>query len=128
MRFLSSFAAQPGAPGRSSRARSVSLRNAFRLLFPLLLAPVLARGAEQEAFRAVPMPPGFQVRHTELEGPVFADPRGMTLYQWPQHKLRNGYSGEAAGTPACTDEVLTVTAGLMSPYPTGIPLPELAQR
>ena len=74
------------------------------------------------------MPPGFRVESTPLEGPVFADERGRTLYKWPQHKLRNGYSGEAPGTPACYDEVLTVTAGLMSPYPPGIELPEPERR
>ncbi len=82
----------------------------------------------REAYREVPMPPGFRVEVTELEGPVFADGNGMTLYKWPQHKLRNGYSGEAPGTPGCYDEVLTVTAGLMSPYPPGIELPELDRR
>lgn len=74
------------------------------------------------------MPPQFHVEDTELEGPVFADAMGRTLYTWPQHKLRNGYSGEAAGTPACYDTVLTVTAGLMSPYPAGIQLPEIDSR
>ena len=74
------------------------------------------------------MPPGFRVESTELEGPVFADANGRTLYKWPSHKLRNGYSGETQGNPACYDEVLTVTAGLMSPYPPGILLPELDTR
>ncbi len=73
------------------------------------------------------MPQGFRVEVT-AEGPVFADTNGNTLYTWPQHKLRNGYSGEAKGTPACYDEVLTVTAGLMSPYPPGIKLPEIEKR
>ena len=76
----------------------------------------------------VPMPPGFQVLSTELDGPVYADSAGRTLYVWPLHKQRNGYSGESPGTPACYDEVLTVTAGLMSPYPPGIELPELDTR
>ena len=74
------------------------------------------------------MPPGFQVVATELEGPVFADAEGRTLYIWPLHKQRNGYSGETPGNPACYDEVLTVTAGLMSPYPPGIQLPDLDTR
>ena len=81
-----------------------------------------------EAYRDVPMPPGFRVEISELEGPVFADADGKTLYKWPQHKLRNGYSGEAPGAPMCYDEVLTVTAGLMSPYPPGIRLPEPESR
>ena len=87
----------------------------------------MAADSFTEAFREVPMPAGFRVEST-VEGPVFANAEGMTLYAWPQHKLRNGYSGEAPGTPACHGEVLEVTAGLMSPYPPGIKLPELAQR
>ncbi len=81
-----------------------------------------------EAWRDVPMPPGFQVQATALEGPVFADADGRTLYKWPQHKLRNGYSGEPPGTTVCDDKVQTVTAGLMSPYPPGIELPEIDSR
>ena len=103
----------------------------------LLLAGLLAQcctaataaetgNADREQPRSVALPPGFQVVHSELEGPVFADAAGQTLYIWPQHKLRNGYSGEAQGSPACYDEVQTVTAGLMSPYPAGIRLPDLA--
>ena len=96
----------------------------------LLLPPVAAPLAEpaRETWRAVPMPPGFQVLVSELEGPVFADAAGRTLYQWPQHRLRNGYSGEAPGTPACYGEPRRVTAGLMSPYPAGIPLPDADSR
>ncbi|MEE4360623.1 MAG: hypothetical protein V2I63_03770 [Pseudomonadales bacterium] len=96
----------------------------------LCAAPVAAADAagHSEAWRAIPMPPGFHVEATELDGPVFADARGRTLYKWPQHKLRNGYSGEAAGAIECRDEVLRVTAGLMSPYPPGIALPELDSR
>ena len=101
----------------------------------LLAVPILAAGAAgsgnashpTEAFREVPMPPGFRIEAT-AEGPVFADARGLTLYTWPQHKLRNGYSGEARGIPGCHDEVLTVTAGLMSPYPPGIRLPDIENR
>jgi len=81
-----------------------------------------------EEYVSVPMPPGFRVEATELEGPVFADISGRTLYTWPSHKLRNGYSGETQGNPACYDEVRTLTAGLMSPYPPGILLPELDSR
>lgn len=82
----------------------------------------------REAWREVPMPPGFSVVPTELEGPVFADAQGRTIYKWPQRVLRNGYAGEAPGAPGCFDEPVTVTAGLMSPYPPGIPLPELNNR
>ena len=62
-----------------------------------------------ESYREVPIPPEFHVEATPLEGPVFADSNGRTLYKWPQHKLRNGYSGEAPDTPACYDEVLEYT-------------------
>ncbi|WOJ94350.1 hypothetical protein R0135_04105 [Congregibacter variabilis] len=82
----------------------------------------------REVYRTVPMPEGFHVEATELEGPVFANEHGKTLYTWPQLKLRNGYSGEAAGKAACYDQVRRVTAGLMSPYPPGLQLPELDTR
>lgn len=82
----------------------------------------------KENFRDISTPPEFHVEATLLDGPVFADSSGKTLYKWSQHRLRNGYSGEAASTPECYDDVLTVTAGLMSPYPPGIELPELDSR
>jgi predicted lipoprotein with Yx(FWY)xxD motif len=81
-----------------------------------------------ESYVSVPMPPGFKVVISELEGPIFADARGHTLYMWPSKKLRNGYSGEMKGKPACYDEVRKETAGLMSPYPAGVLLPDLATR
>jgi len=81
-----------------------------------------------EQWLNIPMPPGIRVENSELEGPVFASAEGRTLYTWPLHQQRNGYSGEPPGKPACYDEVLTVTAGLMSPYPPGIVLPELDTR
>lgn len=82
----------------------------------------------KEQFEPVPMPPGFQVVVTEQEGPVFADSRGHTLYQWPVRQLRNGPVGERKGQPSCDKTVYTVNAGLMSPYPPGFELPELATR
>ncbi len=113
-----------------------SSRSAFAGLHVLLgvglLSSVLASAATNVPppmeYLEVPMPEGFRVEITELEGPVFTDLLGRTLYTWPQHKHRNGYSGEAADTPACFDEVRRVTAGLMSPYPAGIELPELESR
>lgn len=75
------------------------------------------------------MPPGFQVVVTELEGPVFADAKGRTLYKWPLANLRNGATGDRKdGNSECTDEVMRVTSGLMSPYPGGLLLPNLDQR
>lgn len=76
-----------------------------------------------------PLPPGFQVVPTELEGPVFADANGKTLYTWPLNKIRNGDIGEVKGkAPTCSDVVEKVTTGYMSPYPAGFELPELATR
>ncbi len=68
------------------------------------------------------------MRSSELEGPVFADSSGHTLYIWPFKRMRVGYSGEQKGKPACYDEVLKETAGLMSPYPAGVILPDLETR
>lgn len=93
-----------------------------------LTAPAAQAAEEVEAWRDVPVPPAFHVEPTPLDGPVFADALGRTLYTWPQHKHRNGYSGEGAGSVECLDEVVTVTAGLMSPYPAGIELPESDER
>lgn len=120
------------------RRPSGRLTGGFRVIAAALLwAPAVALAADAdgvnptgtvEAYVSVPMPPGFRVESTELDGPVFANADGRTLYTWPSHKLRNGYSGETQGNPACYDEVLTVTAGLMSPYPPGILLPDLDER
>jgi predicted lipoprotein with Yx(FWY)xxD motif len=82
----------------------------------------------RESYVNVPMPPGFKVVATELEGPVFADSRGRTLYTWPIASLRNGYAGDPKGKSACEDKVTTKTGGYMSPYPPGLDLPELDQR
>jgi predicted lipoprotein with Yx(FWY)xxD motif len=112
---------------RGSRWRRITTR-AARLPLLACLASAVAAEPLREPYREVPMPPGFRVQATELEGPVFANPEGMTLYSWPQHKLRNGYSGEAQGAIECNDEVITVTAGLMSPYPPGIRLPDIDSR
>jgi len=81
-----------------------------------------------ESYVAVPMPPGFQVENSELDGAVFADSHGKTLYMWPFKGLRSGVTGESKGSIACTDAVSTETAGLMSPYPRGLVLPDLTQR
>src|SRR3954468_13988779 len=72
-----------------------------------------------EDYDHVPMPPGVQVVATEVEGPVFADAQGHTLYEWPLSSLRVGFAGDPKGKSACTDKVTTKTGGLMSPYPGG---------
>ncbi|MEQ9447291.1 MAG: hypothetical protein RLN70_00100, partial [Rhodospirillaceae bacterium] len=75
------------------------------------------------------MPPGFQVIVTDLEGPVFANADGMTLYTWPLESLRNGDVGDRKDSPSnCTNKVERVSSGLMSPYPGGLLLPELDTR
>jgi predicted lipoprotein with Yx(FWY)xxD motif len=82
----------------------------------------------REDYVRVPMPPGFQVVQTELEGPVFADANGHTLYRWPRKELRNGDAGDLKGKPSCDDRKYTDNAGLMSPYPGGLTLPDAATR
>jgi len=72
----------------------------------------------------VALPPGFQVVATELDGPVFADAKGHTLYTWPIEAMRNGYAGDPKGKSVCGDKVVLKSAGLMSPYPGGLDLPE----
>jgi predicted lipoprotein with Yx(FWY)xxD motif len=75
-----------------------------------------------------PMPRGFKVVVAEFEGPVFADAEGKTLYTWPRTGLRNGDAGEQKGKPTCDDHKYTDNAGLMSPYPGGLELPEVETR
>jgi predicted lipoprotein with Yx(FWY)xxD motif len=75
-----------------------------------------------------PMPRGFKVIVAEFEGPVFADANGKTLYSWPITNLRNGDAGEQKGKPTCDDHKYTENAGLMSPYPGGLELPEVETR
>lgn len=84
--------------------------------------------AEIEDYVREPMPPGVQVVHTEIEGPVFADAAGRTLYMWPLNAIRNGDLGDRAGNPSCDDTVQRVSTGLQSPYPPGLELPDLATR
>ncbi len=74
------------------------------------------------------MPPGFQVVVAELEGAVFADASGKTLYSWPVMALRNANAGEQKGKPLCSDTVYKVNTGWMSPYPGGLELPEVETR
>lgn len=85
---------------------------------------------EAEQWLPEPMPPGFEVVATELEGPVFATAAGKTLYIWPRAGLRNGSAGDQrnSGVSTCGDTIYRQTAGLMSPYPPGLLLPELEQR
>src|SRR5262245_955879 len=90
----------------------------------------LASSTDKENSVRIPLPPGIQVIDSELDGPVFADANGKTLYIWPLTKLRNGDIGDRkdSGVSSCTDEVQKVTSGLMSPYPGGLLLPNLETR
>jgi predicted lipoprotein with Yx(FWY)xxD motif len=81
-----------------------------------------------EQYVRVPMPPHFKVEMSELEGPVFADPQGHTLYEWPFKLLRVGNTGDPKGQSNCTNVKSTVNAGYMSPYPGGFMLPDLDTR
>jgi predicted lipoprotein with Yx(FWY)xxD motif len=92
-----------------------------------LAASAPAAPAKEQYVRA-PLPPGIQVIDTELEGPVFADAKGKTLYKWPYQSLRAGYVGDEKGRSACTDTVTTTSQGLFSPYPPGLVLPHLDTR
>ena len=84
---------------------------------------------DQEPYIEEKMPPGIQVVISSLDGPVYADERGMTLYKWPLGALRNGSTGDRKDGPSnCTDEVLRYSEGLMSPYPPGLLLPDLENR
>ena len=84
--------------------------------------------AELQDYLREPMPPGIQVVSTEIEGPVFADAQGHTLYRWPSKIVRNGQVGEAPGKPSCLTVPIKETAGLMSIYPEGELLPESETR
>ena len=88
----------------------------------------IAKQALTQDYVREEMPPGFQVVIAEFEGPVFADANGKTLYDWPLRDLRNGPAGEQRGKPTCTDTKYTTNAGLMSPYPGGMTLPEVETR
>ena len=94
-------------------------------LFPLHAVHAESPG---ESYRPVPIPPEVRVEGTELDGPVFADAKGKTLYQWPLQLLRNGPAGDPVGISTCKDTRTEFSAGLMSPYPGGLRLPELDQR
>ncbi len=92
-------------------------------------ASAQSRGkAPVEDYVREPMPPGIKVIVADFEGPVFADANGKTLYTWPVTPLRNGDAGEQKGKPTCGDIPTKVNAGLMSPYPGGLELPELDTR
>ncbi|MGE4062904.1 MAG: hypothetical protein AB7E79_06010 [Rhodospirillaceae bacterium] len=102
----------------------------FALTMTLVLggAASAAETRMVEDYAKVPMPPGVQVVISELEGPVFADARGLTLYTWPQKAMRIGFAGDPKEKSFCEDTPTTKTAGMMSPWPGGLDLPEVDQR
>ena len=88
-----------------------------------------ADSTAQEDYIEEKMPPGIQVVASPLEGPVFADERGHTLYKWPLIAQRNGSTGDRKDGPSnCTDEILIAESGFMSPYPAGLLLPDADHR
>ncbi|HEV7431680.1 MAG TPA: hypothetical protein VGN77_01455 [Steroidobacteraceae bacterium] len=96
-----------------------------------LLGALGARAAAPpatEAYIHAPLPPHFRVEATELDGPVFADARGHTLYTWPFKIMRVGNTGDPKGQSHCTSTKSTESSGYMSPYPGGLELPELESR
>jgi predicted lipoprotein with Yx(FWY)xxD motif len=84
--------------------------------------------AEREDYVRAALPMGIQVINTEVDGNVFADATGKTLYRWPTKNLRNGDTGDSKGKSICDDHKYTETSGLMSPYPAGLELPDAAAR
>jgi predicted lipoprotein with Yx(FWY)xxD motif len=101
---------------------------AFLALVAALLPASGAGAAPAEPYIPEAMPPGFRVETSELDGPVFADPKGRTLYRWPFRTMRNGVTGDGKGESNCADSPSTESAGLMSPYPGGLLLPDLETR
>jgi predicted lipoprotein with Yx(FWY)xxD motif len=95
--------------------------------FVAFSSPSIAANVTEDYVR-VPMPPGFQVINTELEGNVFADAKGRTLYEWPLKPMRVGTTGDPAGKSLCTDKVEREEGGHQSPYPAGMLMPDLETR
>ncbi len=76
-----------------------------------------------------PVPAGFKVFPSKIDGPVYTDANGRTLYQWPRKELRNGGTGDMKGAASiCDTTVASENIGLMSPYPAGLTLPDAAIR
>src|SRR5690606_20381837 len=85
--------------------------------------------AATEKYVREPMPPGVKVVMSKLQGPIYADASGRTLYQWPRKELRNGGTGDMKGGASnCENVKTTESLGLMSPYPAGLILPDIETR
>lgn len=82
-----------------------------------------------ERFVREPTPPGVKVFLSKIDGPIYTDAGGRTLYQWPRKELRNGGTGDMKGAASiCDNTKSTENIGLMSPYPPGLALPDVATR
>jgi predicted lipoprotein with Yx(FWY)xxD motif len=82
-----------------------------------------------ESYHEEPLPPGFGVQHTDVDGPVFVDSQGMTLYIWPSRELERGTVGDHRGQPStCGDSKYTENSGFDSLYAGGFLLPDLDTR
>lgn len=82
-----------------------------------------------ERYVREPTPPGMKVFLSKIDGPIYTDAQGRTLYQWPRKELRNGGTGDMKGAASICDNVKsTENIGLMSPYPPGLTLPDVNTR
>lgn len=108
---------------RPRKAGALLAAFAFVATISAASGTAVSKGPNKNEYRDVPKPQGFGIANSELDGPVFVDDRGRTLYQWPSDTLRNGLAGDEKGKVTCTDDVATETAGLMSIYPPGLTLP-----
>lgn len=104
------------------------MRRAVRRASILCLAFAAATATAGEPFIPEPLPPGFRIEASALDGAVFADREGRTLYRWPFRTMRNGVTGDGKGESNCADVPSTESAGLMSPYPGGLLLPDRGTR
>ena len=84
-----------------------------------------------EPYVAEPSPAFIQVVGTDMDGPVFADAAGHTLYIFGGGRREGGGYG-GGGDPKdkskCQDSMDKVTTGNMAPYPADMELPDLATR
>jgi predicted lipoprotein with Yx(FWY)xxD motif len=82
-----------------------------------------------ERYVQEPVPAGVKVFPSKLDGPIYVDAGGRTFYQWPRKELRNGGTGDMKGAASiCDNTKSTENIGLMSPYPPGLTLPDVATR
>ncbi len=94
---------------------------------------VLAQGkrnaGQSEHYVREPLPPGIKVFLSKVDGPIYTDANGRTLYHWPRKQLPNGATGDGRDAPSsCDNKKSTTNSGLMSPYPAGLTLPDAQTR